>query len=448
MLLPARRRRSPWPECGAASIVPLMCVALALTLLLTAAQNRDHPGLVFLGDGEWGTPEQALERGFVRYQDQWSPKTVEKDLRRWEREDAKGLDWKDRYSAKSEYYRIETNVPRFRIELEIKPFLDALFETYQRVFEEDFGLSGKAVKNKDIRIYNGFHDYSVNEPEDGRPRPRSNPGFIVSGSLLVVFYDETDPGEFYSTVFHEGAHQFFLSLLPGASPPKWLNEALATYFEGCSYSRATNTVTPGFVSAERLEAARAVLGSGQPISAKDLFLEVPDDEFQGLEYALAWSFVHYLIHRPSEKARARFASFVRETNGAGSKPVAEIFAEATGEDFEALIPGWREHVLSLAMPSEIHWVALSVKAGAGEDLRSRDRLWSFDGVDVFSAKQFSGLWRNRDKERPIEVVVVRTERESDGSAPTRRFVRATIQPGSTLVLRAMAEERRNGGLSD
>src|SRR5688572_11057348 len=195
----------------------MWCVlALALFPVL-APQNRDHPGLVHVGKGEWVTPEQAFAKGYIRYRDQWFPKSVEKDLRKWEKEDAKGLDWKDRYKTKSEYYRIETNVPRYRVELEIKPFLDALFETYLKVFEEDFGLSGKAVKNKDIRIYSGFHDYTVNEPEqDGSPRPRSNPAFIMSGSLLVVYYEETDPGEFYWVCFHEGAHQFFLSLLPGA----------------------------------------------------------------------------------------------------------------------------------------------------------------------------------------------------------------------------------------
>ena len=41
----------------------------------------------------------------------------------------------------------------------------------------------------------------------------------------------------------------FLSLLPGASPPHWLTEALATYFEGSTYSRAAHTSTPGFMLA-------------------------------------------------------------------------------------------------------------------------------------------------------------------------------------------------------
>lgn len=427
-----------------------MWCALALTLLLAPpAQNRDHPGLVPLGDGEWGTPAQAQERGLIQHEGLWFPKAREKELRRWAKEDAKGLDWKDAYRTKSEHYRIVTNVPRWRVELEIKPFLDALFETYVRVFAEDFGLSGKAAGNKDIRIYDGFQAYSVNEPEDGRPRPRTNPGFIVNGSELVVYYEATDPGTFYMTCFHEGAHQFFLSLLPGATPPHWLGEALATYFEGCTYSRATNTITPGFVPAERLIQAKASLAKQRNATAQELFMDVPREHFRGLEYALAWSFVHYLVNRPGPQSRARFARFVQATNGAGAKPAAEIFAEATGEELAELLPGWRAHVQALEVPPVIHWVALNVtQAGPDEDLRSMDLLWSFDGVEVFSAEQFARLWKERPEQRAFEVVVVRSEPDLRSESATRRFVRVTLGPTSPIVLRAYGELERRDGLRD
>jgi hypothetical protein len=427
-----------------------MLSALLLGLLALAnPQNSRHPGQVHLGDGHWGTPAEARARGMIEYRGRWFEKTLEKDLKRWEKEDAKGLDWKDAYKTKSKYYRIETNVPRYIVELEIKPFLDELFETYKHVFLEDFGLSGKAAGNKDIRIYDGFNAYSLNELEEGRPRPRTNPGFIVNGAVLVVYYDETDPGTFYMTVFHEGAHQFFLSLLPGASPPHWLNEALATYFEGCTYSRATNKITPGFVPHERLVQAKAIVQREKGKSAQELFMDVPGERFTGLEYSLSWSFVHYLIHRPGDESRARFARFVQETNGAGVKPADELFLEATGEDLNALIPGWREHVVSLPTPPEIKWLVMSITKNApAEDLRSKDLLWSFDGVEVFSKKQYDELWKNRPKDRPYEVVVVRCEPDMHSDESTRRFVRATIQPGSTITIRPMAEIERRGGLVD
>jgi hypothetical protein len=425
----------------------LRAVALALLLVqgTLAAQNRDHPGLVHLGDGEWGTRAQARERGLFEHQRRWLDPELENDVERWERADAKGLAWDDAYRSKSKYYRIETNVPRFILELELKPFLDELFETYARVFREDFGLAGKAAGNKDIRIYHGFLDYSDNEGN----RPRTNPGFYVDGAVLVVYYDDTDPGLFYSTVFHEGAHQFFRSLLPGAQPPHWLTEALATYFEGCTYSRATGKVTPGFVAADRLQVAQSLLRGGDGGGPDGLFMQVPRERFQGREYALAWSFTHYLIHRPSPGAREGFARFVRELNGSGVKPAAEVFEETTDETLAAIQPGWRAHVLALRAPAEIQWVVLDVKdAGPEEDLRPGDLLWSFDHVEIYGAKAFTELWKARATDRPLEVTVVRCEPDRDDPRHTRRFVQAKLLPGSRIELRARAEFARHGGLKD
>lgn len=421
---------------------------LVLSLFTAAAapaQNRDHPGLVPIGEGQWGTPAHARERGLSEYRGRWLPKKLEKELRRWEREDEKGLDWKDAYRTKSKYYRIQTNVPRYLIELEIKPFLDELFATYARVFERDFGIEGKAAGNKDIRIYSGFEAYSQNEGG----RPRSNPGFYVDGSMLVMYYDDTDPSVFYMTVFHEGAHQFLRSLLPASEPPIWLTEALAAYFEGCTYSRASGKITPGFIPAERLDVARSLLRGDPSASPEDLFLNVPKERFRGREYALAWSFVYYLIHRPVKDAHERFARFVRELNGSGVKPAAEVFEQTTGERLADVQAGWREYVLALQAPGEITWVVLDVaQTGPGEDLRTDDLLWSFDGVEVFGARQLHELWSARAKDRALDVIVVRCEPSRDAPDAPRRFVRATIAPGSAIELRAKGELARRGGLAD
>ena len=106
-------------------------------------------------------------------------------------------------------------------------------------------------------------------------------------------------------------------------------------------------------------------------------------------------------------------------------------------------------MLALQAPDSIHWVVLIVtRAAPEEDLRSRDLLWSLDGVEVFSVKQFAEVWGNRAKDRPLEVVVVRTEPNAKTGEPERRFVRMTLQPGSTLQLGVQGELERKGGLAD
>jgi hypothetical protein len=428
-------------------------LAVFLCAALAGAQNRQHPGLVHLGGGEWGTPAEAEERGLIHYQDRWLDPKLKKKLEAWEKEDARGLAWEDAYRTDSNCYRLTTNLPRFIVELELKPFLDQLYETYVEVFERDFGLKGKAAKNRWIKIYRGFEDYTRHEGREGRAGSRLNPGFIVNGDELVVFYDETDPAQFYHTVFHEGAHQFFHSLLPGASLPIWLAEGLATYFEGCTYSRATGTVTPGFLPPERLRHAqmqlRDVAPGGAGGLAQRLFMDRDQSSFGAEHYALAWSFLYYLVHRPEPDAAQKFASFLQELNGSGAKPVAEVYRKATKEDFAEVETGWRAFILALPEPEPLEWVLLDIQgAGPGEDVQRRDLLWSIDGREIFSAAAAADAWEARPRDRAFEVKVVRCTPGPESPTAARRFVTAMIQPGSGLALRPASSISRSGALSD
>jgi hypothetical protein len=429
--------------------IRLLC---ALVVLLVpapspAAQNRDHPGLVHLGAGEWGTPDQARELGLIEYRGRWYPQTLEKQLEKWERLDAKGLAWEDAYKERTKYYRVTTNVPRFLFQLEIAPFLDSLGDTYTSVFKEDFGLKGKAVKNKDLRIYGSFEEYSLHEGDPGAGRPRSNPGFIVNGAELVVFYEETDPALFYATVFHEGAHQFFLSLLPGASLPIWLDEALATWFEGGSYSRASKEITFGDIPTARLLIAQNVLAanSGSP---EELFMNVPQAGFDANHYALAWSFLHFLLRRPGEDNTQKFARFLDEANGSGAKPIPEVFAKVTGEDLTALAQDWRAHVEALKVPEDsVQWVSLMVES-TDEDVRNGDLVWSVNGHEVYGPVQFEELWRARSNEHPTELVLIRSDPSFGHPHAKHAFVHTSIAPGSKASIRTQGGFSRHANLRD
>jgi hypothetical protein len=425
--------------------------ALLLTLACPAfPQNRNHPGLVHLGDGAWGTPAEAQARGLIAYRGRWLDPKLAKKLAGWEKEDAAGLGWENAYRTDSKYYRLTTNLPRFLVEVEIKPFLDELYQTYVEVFARDFGLKGKGAKDRWIKIYASFEEYSRHEGDGELAGSRLNPGFIVDGDELVTFYEETDPAEFYDTVFHEGAHQFFQSLLPGADLPMWLDEGLATYFEGCTYSRATRTITPGFLPAERLELAQDLLKGAQssPDLAQHLFMGRSGESFGGEEYALAWSFLYYLAHREQGAAK-RMAAFLRELNGSGTKPVDEVFLEATREELGPIEAGWRDYVLALSPGELVHWVLIDVEgAGPGIDLKSRDMVWSLDGVEIYSPGAFDAAWEARPKDRPFEVKVVRCTPGPESPTGEHHFATAVIEPGSALKLRVSSSLSRSGALSD
>jgi hypothetical protein len=252
------------------------------------------------------------------------------------------------------------------------------------------------------------------------------------------------------TVFHEGAHQFFQSLLPGADLPIWLDEGLTTYFEGCTYSRATKSVTPGFLPPERLALAQDLLAdaAGGPGLAQRLFMGRTQGNFEAEHYALAWSFLYYLAHRPDPKAAKKLADFLKELNGSGTKPIEEVFLEATRQEFGPIEASWRDFVRALPQAEPVAWVMLDVQDAGALDLQKMDKVWSVDGVEIFSASAFDAAWQARPKDRPFELKVVRCTPSPESPTAEHRFVTVVIEPQSTIKLRPLATLSRTAALDD
>lgn len=419
------------------------------------AENWDHPGLVHVEKLGWVTRDEAARKGFFDYRGRWLAKDREKQLKSWESEDAKHAAWADAYKLDSKHYRIVTNVPRFIVELEIKPFLDELYETYVDVFRRDFGVSSKAANKKTVRIHNGFADYSTNEADEDGPPPRSNPGFIVGGSELAVYYDDNDPGTFYGTVFHEGAHQFMAAVFPAATLPMWLDEAMATYFEGCVWSRAEKKIRVGHRPPDRLEEAIEALKASKPVSGKSLaeslFMSVPDEKFDSREYALAWSFVHYLVAADGGKNRERFTKFLREMNGAGTRAISEVFERSTGMKLAEIEAGWPEFVLAQKLEPMPWWVALSLgekTPPAGCDVRTDDLVVSVGGAAVYDAASFTRLWEAHPDDREVELVLLRRTPCKGVLEYTETRVVARVPAGAGLTLSADDVELRSYNVRD
>ncbi len=430
--------------------------SLTLLLLLaapSAGQNRTHPGLVHVYKTGWMTPSDAQEKGHINHHGRWFKASMKKKLNAWEKEDSRHKDWNSARKLKTKNYRITTNLPRFIFELEVRPFLDELYRTYVKIFKRDFGLSGKGANNHFLKIYYGYRSYGENEKEDGQPTPRTTPGFIV-GDSLSVYYEDEDPGLFYSTVFHEGAHQFLAAILPGASLPTWLDEALATYFEGCTYSRATGKITQGFICPEILQAAQellkeAKLQTGRGL-AESLFLNVPYEMFDAEHYALSWSFVYYLIHRENGKYKKQFIRFLSAINGAGVKPVAEVYRETTRRKLTSDEAGWKEATLALQCPDVPHFAVIFRVAGEGPmvDLADHDLITHIGDEEIFSAARALELWEKRDQEAPLTFRLYRKIPVSDFTEFRYEHLSCTVPEKTELELSFAEGNSRGYGLED
>jgi hypothetical protein len=430
---------------------PIVAVALLAGAPPAGAENFDHPGLVHVGKGEWLAPAAAREKGLFEYRGRWFPAAMRRTLEAWEKEDARFRTWEEARKTESKHYRIVSNVPRFVLDLEIKPFLDALYGTYVDVFRRDFGVSGKSANKKTIRIYHGFEEYSRREGEDGRNVPRTNPGFILGNDMLTCYYEDDAPGEFYATVFHEGAHQFVAAVLPAAAFPVWIDEALATYFEGCTYSRATGKVTVGHEPPDRVRHAQAILAGlrkkGQAPRVESLFLSVGRGDFEADHYALSWSFVYFLTHGEEGRNRQGFVKFLQEANGSGARPMGEVFRRATGKTFEEVEGGWVDFVLGLKPAEEPCWVGLKVEPG-GRDLRTGDIVLEVDGVVIPSLARFEQAWAARPADRPVEFLVARRTPSPESLFYRTEVVRASVPPGGDLAIEGDFEVPRPFALRD
>lgn len=428
-----------------AHFVPVAIACVAAIAGVGVAQNFDHPGLVYF-NGQWGTLELATKSGFEVYGTRLYPAKLMPKLRAWEREDQQRAEQGDDYTLKSKHYQIRTDVPRHVMEHEIRPFLDALYETYVATFRERFGLEGKGTNFKSVQIYNGFGCY---HRKTGRPR--GNPGYIVNFSDLHMLYEDADPGHFYKTAFHEGAHQFFGGLMPGATLPHWLTEALATYFEACTYSRATRKVTFGDVPADRLRFAKMQLAGNEKPDPMAMFMSVGQEGYTALHYALGWSFLHFLIHTEQGKYGAKFGAVLRRLNGSGAKPFAEVFREIYGEDLAIVSAGWRKHVMALQEPTERQRILLQVGEIPKEiDLRTGDMLARLDGVEIWAPNQYQSIWLAlQEKKLPFEIVVLRNKPIADFPDEHELVeVSLTVKPEQVVMVHASAWQGRMTCLVD
>lgn len=124
----------------------------------------------------------------------------------------------------------------------------------------------------------------------GNPNSKPVGGFYSAAkNEAFVKHNPKRSEQTIKTTFHEVSHLITAGHL-GPTPP-WLNEGLAEYFETMEVSGQGGTLTPNRLHLERLKRSRIP-------RLKD-FLELNGSAWYGdqrsLNYALAWSLMHFLM---------------------------------------------------------------------------------------------------------------------------------------------------------
>lgn len=292
----------------------------------------------------------------------------EQELAAMDREHAA---WEQAYVDESDNYRYRTNAGYLVLKT-ARIAMEQMNGFYRRFFHfmEDGGNTPKI----EIRIFKSRDEYL--KLGAGPPVEWSAGHFI--GSAVETYAGGVSGKEsvrdMYGTLFHEAAHQFVS--LTGPMVPGWLNEAYASFFEGCVIlSNGTvkwNRVPPGrlFPLAARMEKGwmektdEAIpVGNGQfqdPERAPPFAMVVAGGYQWGPPwYAPTWGVVYFLYNYRNAEGRlvyrdalhAYYQSFKR---GASKDAVASFEAIvltnsplSPAKTLAELDPIWREWILRL-----------------------------------------------------------------------------------------------------
>jgi len=285
--------------------------------------------------------------------------------------DAAHREWDRAYTAETENYRYRTNAGFLVLETS-RIAMEQMNRFYRRFFR--FMEDGGPTPKIEIRIFKSRDEYL--KLGAGPPVEWSAGHFI--GSAVETYAGGASGKEsvraMYGTLFHEAAHQFVS--LTGPMVPGWLNEAYASFFEGCvilsNGSVQWNRVPPGrlFPLASRLDRGwmdtldEAVpVGGGQfrdPERAPPFRMVVEGKYAWGPPwYAPTWGVVYFLYNFRSQDGRlvyrdalhAYYQSFRR---GQPKDPAAHftelVLAAAPLSPVKTLAeldPIWRDWILRL-----------------------------------------------------------------------------------------------------
>ncbi|MBI4613957.1 MAG: DUF1570 domain-containing protein [Planctomycetes bacterium] len=243
--------------------------------------------------------------------------------------------------------------------------MQLIYWAYSKVFpfEKEEGLVYRAYIFGAGSGYRAFYEKLGHDLSDAL-------GFYVpSYRILVVDADpEGAPPDAHGltdraikTMFHEGFHQFIHMFVPNV--PLWFNEGLAEYF-GPSRLIGKKKLNVGVVVPNdpagryytRLESIKKAIAMGDPLPPLPLFefLRQTDEQWKQsqerelLNYAEAWSLVHFLLHdkrlgtKGPDLIKNYFAA-LRE-----GKTPEQAHAETFGKlDLGKLEQAWIEYVQNL-----------------------------------------------------------------------------------------------------
>ena len=226
--------------------------------------------------------------------------------------DKKHSEWPLAWAKETENYRYRTNAG-FRVLETAAIAMESVNRFYRRFFR--FKDDGGKIAKIEIRIFKSRDEYL----ELGRNPVEWSAGHFI-GDAVETYVGGVSGNDsirqMYGTLFHEAAHHFVSLTSPRC--PGWLNEAFASFFEGCEIL-SNGTVRWNRVPAHRLFPLATRLergwmasptegiaadGTGEPDKAPTVRMIVEARYRWGPPwYAPTWGLVYFLHNFRDERGR-------------------------------------------------------------------------------------------------------------------------------------------------
>ncbi|MBL8857530.1 MAG: tetratricopeptide repeat protein [Planctomycetes bacterium] len=270
-------------------------------LLEAQATDRDHPDLAagLARIQKEGGSELAVadESGGVDPLAGVTPEWVAEN-------DPKHTEWDKAWVLETEHYKIRTNAG-YRVLKTVARAMEQV-QVFYRQFHQ-YKTKGESIPVANVLIFKNAAEYKSlgNQPVEWAAGHWDGTN--------VVTYDARNGGEgglagMLDTLFHEASHQF-TTLAGGSSVPSWLNEGMASFFEGTKLlsngKLDWNLVVPG-----RLYPLLEDFRSAQPHRLEDVIQGNVDD--YRVYYPWGWGIVYYLYNAEDASGRLLYRASMKE----------------------------------------------------------------------------------------------------------------------------------------
>jgi hypothetical protein len=171
---------------------------------------------------------------------------------------------------------------------------------------------------------------------------------FYSNKNLVLYDDPEDRAAVMLTARHECTHLILDLFYEGAAVPRWLHEGMACWFAAeCEQALGTYT-------AELFDTVREQLAAGKPTPFEEV-LRRPTEKFAFQDYAIAWSWIHFLNSGRHEERFQDFLAAVKQIPRSreewGEEESPDAFTKRVTDSFQrqfevkSLESDWRRYFL-------------------------------------------------------------------------------------------------------